>query len=385
MFLVAHCFVLAFLSMQQPSEPPGVKYNLSFIAAAATLTAALIAAAVSIFGLFKSYRTQTALQRQQAELTQANQKELAALQANLTIHTQTQLEKAKAELAEQGKERDARRDYEYDARKRLYEQVEPIRFNLYEALEEAHYRVRSLVRTAHSGNLGIGKESWVTGPGYYLLSTIYKIFSPVVHFRLLQRRMTFIDFSLDRDIAVQYMLLKLYVRSFTDDFAFANLPPHLDYTPNDDDAEELAVKKLAVFSQQALYLGDLESIADLLTVKEDDETRALRFGEFERLFFSEEPDDKLDRILSLFKFFSPETKPVLARLLIAQAYFAELILSTYKSKIDATQLSAKLDELLEDKELQDALSWSESTSNFSFVHCYWQKRLLEQLGAEMIR
>ena len=74
------------------------------------------------------------------------------------------LEKLKAEMgarfAETSAERNARRDYEYDAKKRLYQEIEPLLFQLFEALEEAHYRVRSLARSSRHGNL----PGWLPRP-----------------------------------------------------------------------------------------------------------------------------------------------------------------------------------------------------------------------------
>ena len=360
MRFITHSLLLALLTFQASSESPQAKYNVAVIAAIASILAALISATVTVFSVLSSRKYQLQLESQKAELA---------------AKTQEGIELLKAQLGEQGKERDARRDYEYDTRKRLYAEVEPIRFNLFEALEEAHYRVKSLARTARSGNLGIGNNSWLDGPGYYLRSTVYKILSPVAYYRLLQRRITFIDFSLDRDIALQYMLLKLYVRSFTDDFLIANLSPSLRYDPNAEDARTRVRKEPAVFSRQAFVLGDLECIADLLTIKEDGKTRVLQFGEFERLFAQDELDDNLQEAVNVFTFFSPEIKPVLARLLIVQAYFAQLILWSYKSNSDPSQLLERLDELLANRALQSELSWTDTPTDFAFVRSYLEPRI----------
>ena len=203
---------------------------------------------------------------------------------------QQRIEELKSQLDERRSAASARRDYEYEARKRLYTDVEPVRFHIFEALEEAHYRVRSLARSARSGNLGAGRNNWMSVSGYYLHSTVYKLLSPVMHFRILQSRMTFTDFNLDRDIALQYSLLKLYVRSFTDDFEFAAIAPSLRYEPNHPDWEQLVEADPAVFSRQALVLGDLESVADILISHEDGKTRALQFGEFAQLLEHSEVD-----------------------------------------------------------------------------------------------
>ena len=298
---------------------------------------------------------------------------------------QQELEELKSRIDERRSAETARRDYEYEARKRLYAEIEPIRFQIFEALEEAHYRVRSLARTARSGNLGIGPKSWVGGPGYYLRSTIYKLILPVTYFRLMQRRMTFIDLHLDTNIAMQYSLLKLYARSFTDDFIFAALEPKLQYEPNHPNCKTLREENPAVFSRQALVLGDLECIADLLAIHEDGQIRVLQFGEFEKLFTSEEPDDNLQEIVSLFLTFSPDRKPVLARLLLAQACFAQLILSTYFTTVLPSELPGQLNMILNDKELKTSLSWNEENGmELAEISAYWHARLKWLQGNAML-
>ena len=410
-FLIMMPLVIA-LGLQQSSSP---------YALIGSIALALISAIFGVINLYILRKNQSVLQTQQAELiktnqtdlanlqaelTRSNQTQLANLQADLTLKTQTELDKAKTELSErsqarleslkadltsknqedieflrstlsdQSKERDARRDYEYEARKRLYDQVEPIRFHLHEGLEEAHFRVRSLTRTARDGNLSL-EENWLNGPGYYMRSTIYKLFLPVAYFRLLRSRMTFTDFNLDNNVALQYALLKLYMRSFTDDFDFASLKPKLAYDPNHRNAQRLRKENPAVYSRQALVLGDLECIADLLITREDGKTRVLQFGEFEMLFEQKKDNDEnLQEALNLFLAFTAKSKPVLARLLLAQACFAKLILSTYESGNEAAPLSVRLAEIVADGELVQALAWSkEQQTDLSFVQKYWEPGL----------
>src|ERR1700688_1501373 len=50
-------------------------------------------------------------------------------------------------------ETDARREYEYEARKRLYEECEPLIFQTLESAEVARRRVRSIARKSCNGTL----------------------------------------------------------------------------------------------------------------------------------------------------------------------------------------------------------------------------------------
>ena len=134
--------------------------------------------------------------------------------------TQEDIEKLKSALAERKSENDARRDYQYEARKRLYQECEPLLFQLSEVSEYAIFRVQSLARTARKGNLS-SSDHWLDGPGYYMASTIYNLLAPVAVFKLLQRRITFVDLTVEPQIRGQYQLAMAIYVSFTDDFVFA--------------------------------------------------------------------------------------------------------------------------------------------------------------------
>ena len=236
-------------------------------------------------------------------------------------------------------------------------------FGLYEALEEAHYRVRSLARTARNGNLGITSRNWLAQEGYYLRSTAYKLILPVVIFRLMQRRLTFVDVNLDKRIGLLYLLMKLYSRSFTDDFDFARVVPKLPYDPNNDNWRNLAKGEPAVYVRQALLVGDLENIADSLLCKDDQEPlRPMFFGEFDRLLENTWKDDEsIWELTSLIKNFSPEVRPVLRRLLITQACFGQLILATYDGDFSTKKLREQLQEIVSSPEIRRELAWAAGT------------------------
>src|SRR5262245_28465519 len=140
------------------------------------------------------------------------------------------VEQLRARLADEQAVRNARRSYEVDARKRLYESVEPLLFQLYEAAEGSYYRVMSLVRSQRDGYLGreATPRSRLLNPhGYYFNSTIYFLFLPFAICRLIQRSTTFVDLDLDDAIRTKYLLLKLASWAFTDDFVFARQQPAL--------------------------------------------------------------------------------------------------------------------------------------------------------------
>lgn len=328
-------------------------------------------------------KVQTAVEATRADF----QKELAAIQGDVQqkvqtaieaerAHFQEKLTALKATLDDRNSASAARRDYEYEARKRLYDEVEPLLFQVYEALEEAHYRVRSLARTARNGDLG-----WLAGNGYYLASTVYKLLLPVAHLRLIQRRMTFVDLGLDPHIELRYLLLKLYARSFTDDFDFARTSPRLLYDPNHADWPKKREEEPAVYARQALVVGDLECVADLLINREGEKSRAISYGEFEALL-SNPIDENLQEAITLFRGFSPQHKPVLARMLVSQACLSKFILSTYHAGDASGSLRQRYGEVVND-DLAKEVSWgTDHDEGFTVAADYWGSRL-DLLSAEI--
>jgi hypothetical protein len=355
------------------SDPPEVKYNVAFIAAVAAVLAALISAVFSMIGLFVSRRNQSVLQRQQADLARANNADLENLKAQLTLSTQRALEAAKVDLMEgsqsrleslkadltsrnqqslesfraaldqQGKERDARRDYEYDAHKRLYTECEPLIFQLADLAEHAYYRIYSLARTARRGDL----PDWLRGDGYYMRSTMYKLVSPLLIFRLIQQRLTFVDLTLDARIASQYRLLKSIYLTFTDAFEFANLEPRIDYDPDVSDWKSRRGGDPRRYWRQGMSLGALDNAIDAL-LEPGTLPRWKTYGEFESEFKS--PSDTRNRFLTFFDIlygFHPRERPVFWRMLWAQSFIYKKILesqSDSESRVGLAAVSPRLPE-----------------------------------------
>lgn len=84
--------------------------------------------------------------------------------------------------------RAARLDYEYAAKKRLYEAVGPLRFQLVVAARDLASRVDSHRRS----------DRWVlAADGYYVHSFLYRLLRPLAIGVLVERAMSFADFSVD--------------------------------------------------------------------------------------------------------------------------------------------------------------------------------------------
>jgi hypothetical protein len=274
----------------------------------------------------------------------------------LARRTSRELAERTTKLEQEGKERDARRDYEYEAKKRLYEECEPLLFQTVELVENARDRIASIARSCRSRDLEADGSGWLAQPpGYYFTSTAFQLLAPITSFKIVQRRLTVIDLSLEPQIREQYEILKLLFLSFTRDFDLAGREPVLRYDPDRADPDEphrvrLLSEEPAVFGRQGLYRGTLDVVVDALirTVGQTSEDgkggteRCKTFGEFLAEF--EAAGSPVDRIRpeldELFVGFHPQRRPVLWRVLVAQALLYDAFLGV---RSDLGELASHLD------------------------------------------
>jgi hypothetical protein len=269
-----------------------------------------------------------------------------------------QIESTRAELTDINSSRSARRDYEYDARKRLYAEIEPLLFQLFEMAEQSYFRVISLARSARLGALTSDESSWLGANGYYLISSMYYMVLPAVIYRLIRSRMTFIDLDLDEQITAKYYLTKIYAFSLTDDFVLAQTKPTLDYDPNDKNWKKLIATTPARYQRQGLVLGDMEALLDQMIKKDEKGTRAMTFAEFESELSKDQVSESLSELRKLFLRFNPATQPVFARMLLVQGCLSNLILESYELQ-GTVELRRSIERFVESDEFGKSFAWTE--------------------------
>ncbi len=223
------------------------------------------------------------------------------------------METLRDQLAGAREEDKARRDYEYDARKRLYAEFQPLLFQLCECCESAYFRIRDLSERARRDEL----EGWLRDEPYYL-STLHRLLTPLVVFRLCQRRLTFVDLTVEPRIRTQYALAKQLYLSWSGAFELARAQPSLEYNPYGEGPDPEAVHAL-----QHIVIGDLDRLIDAMTIAEPDAPlRCMGYGEFEDRY--RDPGSSLNRAVSkigdLVANFHPQRRPVLWRVLVTQAH-----------------------------------------------------------------
>jgi hypothetical protein len=233
-------------------------------------------------------------------------------------------------LAERQAERNAQRDYVYEARKRVYQELQPLFFQLVDACESAYGRITNLATASRLGKL----DSWLRDP-YYLESTIYRLIAPAVIVRLCRRKLTFVDLNVEPLLRGQFALAKLIYSTWNDGHDIARILGVADYADRGEgpkgeqpEGEELT---------EHIVIGQLDRVAAALTTTgEDERQRCLEFGEFQDAYAEKaSPVHKHAQVVAtLLEGFQPDTRPILWRLLLCQAHLHRaFVQSMVNSKI----------------------------------------------------
>ena len=242
-----------------------------------------------------------------------------------------ELEKIKSEFELKKDEQAAIRNYEYEARQRLYKEFEPLLFLLVEHGESAYRRIFDLARTAKHGNLE-PDDGWLKNNEYFKISTIHRLLLPLAVFTLMQRRLTTFDLDLVPYYKVQYSLSKGLYFTFADDYSLATSSPKIDYDP------DRFPKK---YKKQGIYRGVIDNLVEaLITYEANGNPRLLSYGEFEKKYLQSYNQEPFATISTMFHNFHPRTMPVLWRILIVQAHIYTAVKAAREKKDSksATQL-----------------------------------------------
>ena len=126
-------------------------------------------------------------------------------------------------------------DYQYEARKRLYKEFEPLLFQLYELSSRASKHVFSLARYASQGNLQQDKGWLSDKTSYHTTLTLFIFLAPLAIFKLMERKLTRVKtLTWIPSHNNQYFLAKALYRSCLHDFKLADTPPKLPYDSQND-------------------------------------------------------------------------------------------------------------------------------------------------------
>lgn len=248
------------------------------------------------------------------------------------------LEKLKDELSKEAREHNARLDYQYEALKRLYNDVEPLLFSAQLAARSVHGRLRSMTERISEGHITMDpKKTWMNG-GYYQQSSIYRLFILLAAHSLVSRKISNFDITIEPDIGSKYAVLSIFRNIFVAHFDLARVQDFaVDYAPYDDvsDAEKKANPSKYEF--QGLVRGDVERLAAAMLVGEATNRRLLEWHEFEEGLAdtNSELSAAYAPVAVIFDEFHPSTSPIVWRALIAFDILSEFYTTTSSFTKDA--------------------------------------------------
>jgi hypothetical protein len=250
----------------------------------------------------------------------------AVISYSFRRRSETELARLQDKLTEERSERAARRDYVYEAQKRLYTEFQPVLFQMMERCSGAIGRIKGMAGSARTGRIlwpGRLGEGWENDPNH-MISTTWDLLAPLALFRIGQQKLTGLDMSVDALTRWQYFLAREWYSSWGMGDELAAEEPALPF-----DDEERATREHVLSSH-------LEQIADCL-IRDDEQGQlsCIRFSDFRSAFFKDpEFAEVLSHITLPLTNFHPQRKPVLWRLLLAQAHLHTAIIKTFATVVD---------------------------------------------------
>jgi len=220
-------------------------------------------------------------------------------------------------------------DYEYDARRRLYAELQPVLFQLADRSARALERIQtSVVSGSREGSIlwrGRLGSGWREDP-YHMTATVWDLVAPLALLRILQQKLTSVDLSVDSTIGWQYVLAQGLYNSWTAGNALAREHPEIEY---DDDERQ---------TRQHLLSGPLEHAVDLLVPLAHDGGSSrytpISYSEFRSRFF----DEEFDYVFSAFSIpltdLHPSSKRALWRILLVQVHILAALIKTFDSFLE---------------------------------------------------
>ena len=231
------------------------------------------------------------------------------------------LKKVQSELDVQKNIFENKTNYEYDARRKLYENCFPTLFNFISVSEAALFKIRDIVYHIGSGDLIIpGKRFGDEGYNYFKSNTLYKLMAPSACFKILREKITSYDLELDQKLRVQYELGRHLFNSWAGDRDFATIMES-EYIRNDDDEFK---------HREGIRVSELEILCEFFIIRNNGDVRLKRYDEFNEEYKNWKngipnsknttiPENELNILESLFHNFTIESKPIFWRILVDQA------------------------------------------------------------------
>lgn len=217
----------------------------------------------------------------------------------------------------------AERQYRFDALKRLYTAIGPLRFQLARACDEF---------TARIDRIGTGKQPYATSlSGYFGRSTLFRLLKLFAITELIERQIADADFSVDPSTV---NLLRFKHQAFMC-LSSSNVVlnhPNAKYTSQ---IEHVFFDTLSIVSA-ALIVVEPAGKPD----------RTMRFDEFSMFVEEKSKLEKLDPFPRLFEDFTVDSKPILWVRFVTLAQLCNTFLATEGPRVGITPESYDCSKML---------------------------------------
>lgn len=234
------------------------------------------------------------LERQKNKLSSELEREKFAWQGELA-HDKALLEgSVRREVELFLGERESERQYEFEARRRLYLAIGPLRFQLLLACRDIAGRILSYARAERYA---------MDIEGYYGRSTLYRLLRPIAILELMERQIAYSDFAVDQSALDCLRLKKTLSRILSGDDVLCGHPA-VDWSRQ----------------KEHVYADTIPAVAATLICEIPDQPdRVQRFEEFREAIVNDGAD-RLAPFPQLLADFSANGKPILWLRLVALAH-----------------------------------------------------------------
>jgi hypothetical protein len=224
-------------------------------------------------------------------------------------------------------DRSAEREYNLEARKRLYQAIGPLRFQLVIACRDAASRV------AYHGT---HHRHRMTMDSYYGRNTLYRLLRPLAIAELVEQQITYADFSVDMS-AIELLRFK--------QSAYSSLK----------DSEVILDHPNANWGAQVehLFSGTLNRLANSLTIPDENTStkrRPMHFHEFEDFIRDPKNQTPFLPLVNILQDFTIKTRPIFWARLVCLGYVCDEYVRKEGKTVGFEAFTLDLDTLLQTSE-----------------------------------
>ena len=199
-------------------------------------------------------------------------------------------------------EKSAQREYELEAKKRLYQSIGPLRFQLLLACRDTAHRIEG-----H----GLRKSYDMSSSNFYGRSTMYRILKPLVICELIESQVAYADFSVDES-ALDALLFKKSCGLVLSGGEILSNHPDIDWSSQ----------------KQHLFFDTLREAASVLISKSESGEKIITFHEFDAAYDELISNYGLVTLSEIINDFTMKSKPLFWMRLLSYGYICREFLGT---------------------------------------------------------